>query len=389
MRKQLLEALRSKKPENHFFLPLCVHDYFEAMDDYAELLRSIEKALSSDEYPTLGNRIRFFLSPAGLRYRLKFCQSIGAVFLGWCQGAAFTSTTDSSVKVASHTEGSRTVTVFNTPVGSLQTVSEVSSVSKVSYTTERLLKTEDDARAYMYIAEATTFAPSYEEAQRQLDIVGEMGIYGAAGFSCPFHDLLYAYGAETFLVMSFDLPSVVTELMEVLHKKNLARCELLAGSPLCVFDHECAWDVRQISPRLFHEYYVPYQKEYNNIFHSAGKICMDHASGQDITPYLEGLEACGHDLIYGLTLAEDNASNLVELLDRWRGRIVPCVGPSPDFLRRKSAAEVRQLCDSLLEKTPDRKLLMGTADAVVPGTPPENLATVSQRLRAAEAAGRE
>jgi len=380
MREQLLKALRSKKVEDNFFLPLCVHDYFEAMDDYAEFLRSFVEAADSDTYPSLQDRFRFFGADAAMQYRLKFSQEIGAMFLGWCQAAAFTSTTDSSVKVACHTDGDTTVTVYTTPVGTLQTAWRVSSISKVSYTTERLLKTVEDARIYKYIVEATTFAPTYDQAQRQLDIVGDMGIYGAAGFSCPFHELVYLYGAERFLVMSFDLPSAVTELMDVLHERVLQCCQLLAGSPFQLFDHECVWDARLISPRLFNEYYVPYQKEYNDILHAAGKICMDHASGQDITPYLDGLEACEHDLIYGLTLEQDNVADLVALLDRWAGRIVGCIGPSPDFLRRFSAKDIRRLCDSLLEQTGGAKIVMGTADAVVPGTPPENLAAVSQSL---------
>jgi len=383
MRTPLLESFRTKHVSQNVFLPLMVHDFFESLPDYDALLRADAKETDPDGTPTLDERFRYFLGEDGIRYRLKFGEEIGAAFLGWCQGWALKWTVDGSVTTEEHVDGLVTTTVQKTPVGSLTTRREVSMVSHVAYVIERPIKTLADLKPLRYIVDATTCEADYEDGEKLLELIGEAGIFGGAAFSCPFHELLYAFEAEDFLVMSFDMPREVLELMALMHAKNIERVKLLAGSPFQVFDHECLWDARQISPTIHREYYAPYQKDYNDIFHAAGKLCFDHASGQDVTPFLDGIEAAEFDIIYGLHLGEENVGQMVDLQKRWQGRIVGCPGPDPDFLRRMSADQVKRLCGGFLSRLGDQNVVMGSSDAMVPGTPPANLAAVSEVLQAA------
>jgi len=383
MRQQLLESFRSKRVSQNIFMPLMVHDYFESLPDYDRLLRADTKKFDADGYPTLGERFRYFLGPDGIRYRLAFGEKIGAAFLGWCQGWAVNATIDSSVVSEEHDNGPETIYVTKTPVGELTSRREISTVSHVSYQTERPLKTLDDLRVFRYISEATSFQPSYEGGRKNLELIDEAGIFCGAGFSCPFHELLYLFEAEDFLVMSFNIPKEVLDVIDVMHANNIEVVKILADSPFHVFDHEALWDARQISPKLHRQYYVPFQKDYNDIFHAAGKLCFDHASGQDVSPYVAGIEAAQFDIIYGLHLGEENVDQTADLLRRWDGRIVGIPGPDPDYLRRMSAEKVGKLCDNLLAKMGDRQVIIGSSDAMVPGTPVENLMAVSETLQAA------
>jgi hypothetical protein len=379
MREQLLKALQSKHLASHFFLPLCWHNFFDAMPEYVALQREGEVGPEAGERDDL-RRSRFFRTERALAYRMRFLASVGAAFLDWCSEKGFTTRLDPSIVTEQHIEGQRTTTVYKTPVGSLWSAIDYSSVAATSYPTEPLLKTVDDARIYRYMVEASVSEPTPERAQRWLELVNDAGVCGGAGCAPPFHELLHAYGAERFLVMAFELPSEIRALMDCLHRRNVERCRVLARSPYCLFDHECLWDARLISPQIFRDHYKPCLAEYNRILHEAGKFCMDHASGQEIDGYLEDLEECGYDLIYGLRLGEDNLSDGAELLQRWQGRMVGCLGPDPDFLRRHSEARVRELCRGLLDRAAGLKLLMGTSDAVVAGTPPGHLKAIADEL---------
>ncbi len=380
MREQLLAAFRSKRVTQSIFIPLMVHDFFESLPDYDKLLRADTKELV-DSTPSLNERFRYFLGEDGLRYRLAFGERIGAAFLGWCQGWAVGSKIDGTVVSEEHVNGLKTTYVTKTPVGEMVSKREISTVSHISYVTERPIKTLDDLKVFKYVTEATSVEPSYEGGAADLELIGEAGIFCGAGFSCPFHELLYLFEAEDFLVMSFDMPQEVLDMIEVLHTNNIETVKILADSPFQVFDHETMWDARQISPKLHNQYYVPFQKDYNDIFHAAGKLCFDHASGQDVTPFLDGIEAADFDIMYGLHLGEENIDQMVDLQDRWEGRIIGIPGPDPDFLCRMSADQVKRLCGEFVAKLDGQKIILGSSDAMVPHTPVENLRAVAESLR--------
>jgi uroporphyrinogen-III decarboxylase len=382
MRTQLLESFRTKHITQNIHLPLLLHDFFEAVPEYDTLLRAQAREYV-DTTPSLAERFRYFLGRDGLEFRLAYTEQIGAAFLGWCQGWAVNTTIDPSVKGETLVDGDTTTYITRTPVGEIVSKHKVSSVSHCSYGIERPIKTVDDLKVLRYVTEATSHAPNYDTAPDLLSAVGEAGLFTGGGFSCPFHELLYMFDAEDLLVMSFDMPHAVWEMIDLLHAKNIEMVEILAGSPFQVFDHETSWDVRQISPAIHNEFYVPYQKDYNDVFHAHGKLGFDHVSGQNIDAFVDGIEATGMDIIYGLHLGEENINEVVELQDRWAGRIVGVVGPDPDYLRRMTAEQVRRLCGEFISRLGDKHVIMGSSDAMVPFTPMENLQAETDALNAA------
>jgi hypothetical protein len=383
MRTQLLESFRTKHVKQNIHLPLLLHDFFEAVPEYDALVRAASTDFV-DETPSLAERFRYFLGMEGLGFRLDYTRQIGAAFLGWCQGWAINTTIDPSVEGETHVDGAVTTYVTKTPVGQIVSKHKVSSVSHCSYGIERPIKTVDDLKVLRYVTEATHHAPNDDMAPELLDAIGQMGFFTGGGFSCPFHELLYMFDAEDLLVMTFDMPAEVLDMIDLLHAKNTEMVEILARSPFQAFDHETTWDVRQISPMIHREYYVPYQRDYNDIFHAHGKLGFDHVSGQDISGILEGIEETGMDIIYGVHLGEENVDQVVELLDRWEGKIVAIPGPDPDYLRRMTSEQVGSLCSRLIEKLGDRHVIMGSSDAMVPGTPMENLIAETDALNAAK-----
>jgi uroporphyrinogen-III decarboxylase len=382
MRSQLLESFRTKHVTQNIHWPLLLHDFFEVVPEYDTLLRAQAREFV-DTTPSLAERFRYFLGMEGLEFRLRYTEQVGAAFLGWCQGWAINSTIDPSVVGETHVDGDTTTYITRTPVGEIVSKHKVSSVSHCSYGIERPIKTVDDLKVLRYITEATTHEPNYDIAPALIAAVGEAGLFTGGGFSCPFHELLYMFDAADLLMISFDMPKEVLDTIDVLHANNIAMVNILAASPFQVFDHETSWDVRQISPAIHDEYYVPYQREYNDIFHAHGKLGFDHVSGQDITAFIDGIEATGMDIIYGLHLGEENINEMVDLQNRWDGKIVGVVGPDPDYLRRMSSDQVGGLCSEFISRLGDRNIIMGSSDAMVPHTPMENLLAETEALASA------
>ena len=381
MKAHLLESFRTKRVTQDMFWPMLMLDFFDALPEYRRLFEAAGNDYA-DTVQSVAERFGFYISPEGVRCRIEFGQRVGAAFLGWCQARAFNSTVDPSVTIETHVDGPVTAYVSRTPVGEIVTRHKVSSVSHNSYVIERPIKTLDDLRVFHYVTEATHYEPYFDDAAAQQAAIGQAGLYTGGGFNCPFHQLLYHFEAEDLLMMSFDLPQAVRDTLDLLHTRNLEIVQAFAGSPFHVFDHDSIWDVRQISPAIYREHYVPYQREYNDIFHAAGKFGFEHASGQDLGAYLDSVESARFDIIHGLHLGAENVDEMVDLQKRWDGRIIGTVGPDPDFLRRATADQIRHLCGAFLAKLNDQNVIMGASDSTVPGTPLENLLAESAELRA-------
>ncbi len=351
MRTRVLDALRTKEPKSDLFMPLCFFDYFTDMPGYAD---------AADE----------------LDYRAKFYEQLGAVFMDWCGGGAYRIETDPSVKVttAEENDGLRGIETFDTPVGSLRQVCERRLDLNAAFIVEPMLRSEADLRVYRYIVEAEMVVPTPEAAQWWLDVADGRGVAMQPGCDVPFHRLMYSFGPEKFLLMAMDgLSDAVKDLFPVIHAKGLAKARAMAEGPIQVVNHQASWDIGQISPAMFGEYYAPYLREYSDILHSTGTISGDHISGHDVVPFADVFEQAGMDFLYGINLTPDSAVALRDLADKWRGRLLMCLGVDPMALWHNDIATRQAHFEGIREVFGDRRALFGTADAAVAGTPREKL----------------
>jgi len=351
MRDSVLEAMRTKQPTCDLFMPLCFFDYFTDMPGYRD---------AEDE----------------LAYRVDFYKGIGAVFMDWCGGGAYRTEFDPSVKVTFRDEngGLRRIETFTTPVGSLEQVYERRLDLNAAFIVDPMLKSEGDLRVYRYIVEAETVIPTPESTRKWLDTVGGRGVAMQPGCDVPFHRLMYSFGPEKFLVMAMEgLSDAVKELFPIINAQGLAKARVLADSPIRAVNHQGSWDIGQLSPALFGEYYVPYLREYSEILHSTGTLSGDHLSGHDVMPFVGQLEESGMDFLYGINLTPDSAVGLRDLADRWEGKMLLCLGVDPVALWYDDIDVKRAQLEGIREVFGARRAIFGTADAAVAGTPPEKL----------------
>ena len=351
LRDSVLDAMRTKQPQRDQFMPLCFFDYFTPMADY----------LAADDE---------------LEFRAAFHAGLGATFMDWCGGNAYDYERDPSVTVTTTEEndGLRAIETFATPVGELTQVVERRPDLNAGFIVKPMLETEDDLRPYRYILEAETTVATPDAARKWLDTVGGRGIAMQPGCNIPFKRLLYSFGPEKFLVMAMEgLSDAVLDLFPLIHAKGLAEAKMLADSPIQVINHQGSWDIGQLSPKLFGEYYVPYLKEYTDILHETGTLSGDHISGHDVIPFTEQFEASGMDFLYGINLTPDSAPGLRDLTDRWEGKLLMVHGVDPMALWYDSVAVSRAKLEGFRATFGDRKVVFGTADAAVAGMPTETL----------------
>ena len=222
LRDSVLDALRTKKPQRDQFMPLCFFDYFTPMPGYSDAANELE-------------------------FRANFYESIGATFMDWCGGNAYTHERDSSVTIttAEENDGLRAIETFTTPVGELTQVVERRPDLNAGFIVKPMLETEDDLRVYRYILEAETTVATPEAAQRWLDTVGGRGIAMQPGCNQPFHRLMYSFGPEKFLIMAMEgLSAAVLDLFPLIHEKGLAEAKILADSPIQVINHHRIDEIR-------------------------------------------------------------------------------------------------------------------------------------------------
>ena len=351
MRDSVLDAMRTKRPQRDEFMPLCFFDYFTPMPAYNE---------AEDE----------------LEFRAAFHESIGATFMDWCGGNAYSHVVDSSVKTKTTEEndGLRGIEVTETPVGSVTTIYERRPDLNAGFIVKPMLESEADLKVYRYLIEAETFIPTHDAARKWLDTVGGRGIAMQPGCTIPFKRFVYSFGPEKFLIMAMEgLSDAILDLFPILHAQGIEQAKLLADSPIQVINHQGSWDIGQLSPTLFGEYYVPYLKEYSDILHATGTLSGDHISGHDLMHFADQFEASGMDFVYGINLTPSSAAGLRDLTDKWEGKILMVHGVDPMALWYDSAEISRMKIEGFRETFGDRKVIWGTADAAVAGTPVETL----------------
>ena len=368
MRGDLLDSARAAEAKNNMFMPLCYFDFFKSLPGYAQLNQDVVENADSG------------FACEELEFRLDFYNSFGAVFLDWIATQAYEMKIDKSVRFTETIVDGETITTYDTPIGSLRQVWRPYPEQKTAFITEQLLKTEADARIYRYVVEAQTPVATPEAAKHWLGLIRQRGIACHVDGAVPFHSVLHLYGPERFLLMSFDLPESIKQLIDAMHRQNLQIEAILAESPVSIVKHESSWDIGILSPELMQEHYVPYLREYSDILHAAGKISMDHVSAQNIMPFRHQIEASGIDLLYGVEITAENASELANLAGEWRERILMCLGISSVKIWLEAKETIEAECELIREAFPNRPVLFGTSDAMVPGADPENLIAAKAKL---------
>lgn len=374
-RARILKALKREKTALIPWIPLCSRTFFLSLPKYRKKfpLRWGEEngGLSED-----------FIKEE-LEFRVNFYREIGADFMQWGGGNACRIEMP-HIRVQRKKKGNNLLVKYRTPIGELSQEFVFTYESQTLYNKDYLLKSVQDFPIYQYLIEDTVFRPQYRTAQNFLDIVGEDGVIFSDMADPPLQDWICdVLGTESIVFGLHDYKRKIDELVQLKDKRNLEYSKILAKSPLRIFLHQATWSIGRISPKIYKEYYSPYLKKYNEIMHRQGGICLDHASGERLNPYLRLIESVTLDGLYGLVFpSRPGDPKLSDICIHWKDKMTGMGGMDPHFLATANVNQIKEKTKRILEEVePFSNFILGTADDVVYGTPVQNLEAISSVVR--------
>jgi hypothetical protein len=235
-----------------------------------------------------------------------------------------------------------------------------------------------------WYAQQIIAAPAERASQRVRDVVQKVGERGLvyAGVGLPF-EMFGLYREEDLIYHCFDHKDEWKKISHVVAEANyhLISLYLQAGVDAIFFG---PYGTELISPKLFEEEFLPFLSRYTRLVHELGGLAYVHSCSKQrewiVRGYYNQFEP---DLLE--SLAPPPTGDIDDL--SWaRAALSPriCTKGNLDLglLRTASPELVGQETRAILVATRGYRHIVGTADAVLPGTPIENIQAM---VRAAKA----
>ncbi len=261
---------------------------------------------------------------------------------------------------------------LHTPWGDFQQV-ELEQKGMSTWLIEPLLK-EWAPEIVEWYGKQTLSVPEAHarRARRVVETVGERGLV-YVGVSMPF-EMFGLYREEHLIYHCFDHPQEWRRLSDTIFEVTCGLIELYlrAGVSAIFFG---SYGTEFISPALFEREYLPYLEACQDLIHRNGGFSYVHTCSKQKRFIASGYyNRFGPDLFE--TLAPPPTGDIDNLAET-RRHLSPgiCTKGNIDLglLRNGSAEEVADATRAILDATRGYRHIVGTADAVLPGTPMENI----------------
>jgi len=170
---------------------------------------------------------------------------------------------------------------IRTPKGELRRIQATNAFT--TWDTEHLLKNEADFElwaAYAPVPVGIDFAPVREAREK----LGDRGIVRSHPFSpgqgSPWQSFCTLYDTEPAIMLAMDEPDLLHHFLEAIVARTLRATELWKGTPADLVEvGGGAGSNTVISPSLYSEFCLPYDRRQNAAFHEAGVKVVTHLCG--------------------------------------------------------------------------------------------------------------
>ncbi len=287
-----------------------------------------------------------------------------------------------SVVIREIRKGDQFLRIYQTPVGEVRESYEKRESSPwLAFPVEYKIKTLEDLKVYRYITEVQHYEPSYTNFLVVDQEIGNDGIATTPGPISPFQTLLeLEFGVEKFYYFIADFPDKMEELMNIMHAKNLEACKIIAESPAEVVILYENTSTSYMSPPMFARYILEHLNEYTDLYHEAGKIVLIHACGT-LKDIVEELGLGRYDGFCDIAPPPTGDLDLAEAKEVWGNRKVAMGGIDATAFVTLSPEEMKQHVRDILQRiSSHRGVILGSGDAVPPGTPLETLRAVTEAV---------
>jgi uroporphyrinogen-III decarboxylase len=287
-----------------------------------------------------------------------------------------------SVIIREIRKGDQFLRTYQTPVGDVRESYERRESSPwMAFPVEYKIKTLEDLKVYRYITEAQQHELSYTNFLEVDQEIGNDGIATTPGPISPFQMLLEVeLGVENFYYFMADFPDEMEELMNIMHAKNLEACEIIAESPAEVVILYENTSTSYMSPTMFNRFILEHLNEYTDLYHKAGKIVLIHACGT-LKDIVEELGLGRYDGFCDIAPPPTGDLDLAEAKEVWGNRKVAMGGIDATAFVTLSPEEMKKHVRHILQRiSSHRGVILGSGDAVPPGTPLETLRAVTEAV---------
>lgn len=297
-----------------------------------------------------------------------------------------------NVRCSRRVEGDRTLVTYETPHGTLRTVTLYNDAMQragitISHVAEHIFKSADDYAALGHLFENARVVPQAGGFQAFADYVGDRGI--AVGWvsvaASPMHWIQRELmPLDLFFYETYDHPDELARLAEQVETCWRQLVEVACESPASVLLVGANYDSMIQYPPFFEQHILPWLRDFARALHARGKYLLTHTDGEN-TGLLEHYVAAELDIADSVCPAPMTKLTFREVRDAFAGRItimggIPSVALLPDSM---GDAEFARFLDQFFEDIGrGDHLILGISDTTPPAADFDRILQIGRRVEA-------
>ena len=303
-------------------------------------------------------------------------------------GAIFTLEYD-GVEIVKNVHGDKETTIYNTPLGSVDTIERISPELKnlglPGRVEKELLQGPNDYRIWEYVVEHSVWKPCYGEYEQYDSDIGSEGVPMVQIGDVPFHDFVQNLAGynDAFYQIS-DYRAEVEHLLMVMSEVQKERMwPVVVDSPAMLLLHGMHLSTQFTPPTFFEQYVLPYCQEIYPSLKESGKWVTMHADN-DTSRIAELIEQAGWDMVECFVTSPMVPMTLEKAKQVWGSRIViwggiPSILLSPSFSFDTFRRHVEEVFTTI---KPGNGIILGIADNVMPDSDIQRVQWISDYVEA-------
>jgi len=272
---------------------------------------------------------------------------------------------------------------FETPLGTITDAFVIDDTSPwMMFPVEHKIKSLEDVAIYQYLIESQQYYSTYDYYLDISEEIGDEGVAATIAPITPFETLLEVeIGMSNFHYLLHDHPREMRELMDLMHRKNLDACEIVAQSPAEVAIIYENTSTSNMSPSMFPEYVLGYLNDYADIFHRSGKWLFVHMCGK-LRSIVNEVGQGEYDGVVDIAPPPTGDLDLAEVKEFLGERMVVMGGIDATTFASLKPEAMKEHVWILLDRLPSIEgVILGSGDAVPKGTPLESLKAITEAVK--------
>jgi len=256
---------------------------------------------------------------------------------------------------------------FKTPKGVLRQVHAMDDLKLTSRIVEYPIKSLEDLKIMEYILERVKVEFDWETYSRMERNLKGHGMLSYFFPRSPYQRLILEYmGLERTMSFLLKYRRETEEFMKAIKSSNDVFYEVIANTPIKIFNLGENIDVRMTPPKMFERYCLPYYRERADYLHRKGKYVHIHVDGY-AKPLLQLLRETGLDGVEALTVKPVGDMTLKDIEDLLGDEMVILDGiPYIYFIEEVvSEDEFKKFVKEIVIKFRGR-LILGISDELPP-----------------------